>query len=524
MVDIEYALFDGATRADSRKTVTATLRLTVTENEDHVPATSLSVDGYRFSGDGEYFEFSGDIEMKVGETVVPKITILPENASVKTFEISTSDEEILSVAATSFKALKAGSATVTVSVSDPWQTGGETPPSFTFTVTATEIPITSVEISAGDATLFEGEIFAVFRRVLPGDANSGDLLWYSDDTDVLIVDESGVLTAKSAGTATVTAKSVYDPDVFASVTITVSERAIRVENISLDVSELTLKNGDSREIKATFAPASATLTDLVWESDDEKIATVSAGGVVTAKKKGVTKITATSAIDPNIKATLIVTVKEVVSEKISLSLRGLTAGADGNYTIKSNGSTSVSGTLDEGATVRDITYSSSDERVAKVGADGNLLLTGFGTTIITATTTDGETSTTASLTLTVEKARFSDKINDYFHVIRKAIGHFGAFFVLGLFGAVAYLFFSHRGAGAKTAAFVLCVAAGFAVAGITEICQLPVFTSGRYCSFSDVLLDFNGYALSATLVFAVYAAVQAILAVAKKIKAKKQKS
>ncbi|MBP5193976.1 MAG: VanZ family protein, partial [Clostridia bacterium] len=151
-------------------------------------------------------------------------------------------------------------------------------------------------------------------------------------------------------------------------------------------------------------------------------------------------------------------------------------------------------------------------------------LTGFGTTTITATTTDGENATTASLTLTVEKARFSDRVSDYFLVIRKAIGHFGAFFVLGLFGAVAYLFFARKGAAAKTAAFVLCVAAGFAVAGITEICQLPVFTSGRYCSFSDVLLDFNGYALAATIVFAVYAAVQAIRAVANKIKAKKQKS
>ena len=518
-VDIEYALFDGASRADSNKIVTAVLHLTVTENENFVPAASLSVEKYRFSDSDVYLDFTDEIEMKVGETIVPKIAILPLDASVRTVKIETDDENILKCTTTSVMALTAGGATVTVSLFDPWRTDGEEPLSFSFKVVVTEIPPASVELSAGEITIFSGDSVALSCHVLPDDTTSDKLTWSTDDRSVLTVSDSGVITAKTKGSATVTATSVYDPTLSASVIVTVVERTVPPTGITLNYTELNLKNGDSCVIKATFAPADATLTDVIWESDDASVATVSADGKVTANKKGVTEITAVSATDPTVKASVIVAVSEVVSEKITLSLSGMKAGADGGYTIKMNGSTKLSAKLDKTATVKEVTYSSSDERVAKVGPDGNLELIGAGTTTITAVTTDGEKTTWASLVLTVEKVRFSDKINDYFLKIRKAIGHFGAFFVLGLMGAVAYLFFSPKGVGARIAAFILCLSGGFAVAGITEICQLPVFTSGRYCSFSDVILDFNGYALSAVIVFAVYAIAVVIRKIINKRKA-----
>ena len=49
----------------------------------------------------------------------------------------------------------------------------------------------------------------------------------------------------------------------------------------------------------------------------------------------------------------------------------------------------------------------------------------------------------------------------------------------------------------KLLGFLVCIVAGFAVAGITEILQLPYFTQGRYCSFEDVMLDFFGYCVAA---------------------------
>jgi VanZ family protein len=76
------------------------------------------------------------------------------------------------------------------------------------------------------------------------------------------------------------------------------------------------------------------------------------------------------------------------------------------------------------------------------------------------------------------------------------MGHFGAFLVLGIFGSLTYYIIFKKSLKGKLIAFLTCAVAGFAVAGITEILQLPLFTYGRYCSFSDVLLDFVGYCTS----------------------------
>ena len=62
--------------------------------------------------------------------------------------------------------------------------------------------------------------------------------------------------------------------------------------------------------------------------------------------------------------------------------------------------------------------------------------------------------------------------------------YMAVFFMIGL---ILYLNTFH-----KIIAFFVSLVAGFAVAGITEILQLPIFTAGRYCSFNDVILDFDG--------------------------------
>lgn len=59
-------------------------------------------------------------------------------------------------------------------------------------------------------------------------------------------------------------------------------------------SKATMQVGEKLTLKAKFSPSSAYST-LTWKSSDEKVATVSSSGVVTAKKKGTAKITVKTA-------------------------------------------------------------------------------------------------------------------------------------------------------------------------------------------------------------------------------------
>lgn len=90
--------------------------------------------------------------------------------------------------------------------------------------------------------------------------------------------------------------------------------------------------------------------------------------------------------------------------------------------------------------------------------------------------------------LTVEKT-ITVSVFDTFHtLIRKGLGHFSLFLVLG-FGLFGTFFLLIK---PRWASLPISLLSAFVVAGISEMFQLPVFTSGRYATWPDVAIDFLG--------------------------------
>ena len=73
-------------------------------------------------------------------------------------------------------------------------------------------------------------------------------------------------------------------------------------------AEVSLKQGETLQLKTAVSPADAPLPELIWQSDNEAVATVSSEGVVTAVGKGTCTITVETVGTPSVKATLQVTV------------------------------------------------------------------------------------------------------------------------------------------------------------------------------------------------------------------------
>jgi len=69
---------------------------------------------------------------------------------------------------------------------------------------------------------------------------------------------------------------------------------VSVEGVSLNLTSLSLKVGDSSQLKATVKPENASVKTVSWESSNDKVATVDSNGKVIAVATGSATITVTT--------------------------------------------------------------------------------------------------------------------------------------------------------------------------------------------------------------------------------------
>ena len=169
---------------------------------------------------------------------------------------------------------------------------------------------------------------------------------------------------------------------------------VNVTGVSLDKTSAELKINESLGLKASISPADATNKDVTWATSDEKIAKVDENGKVTAAGAGKVTITVTTK-DGGFKATCEVTVRneEVPVVKVTgVSLDKILAE------LKINESVELKATISPAdATNKEVTWTSSDEKIAKVDANGKVTAVGAGHATIIVTTKDGNFNATCEV-------------------------------------------------------------------------------------------------------------------------------
>lgn len=170
-----------------------------------------------------------------------------------------------------------------------------------------EIPVTGISIDA-PSQLAIGESYSITALVAPETATDKSLAWSSSNSGVIDVSGDGVITAVSAGEATITATGANG--VSASVEVSAYTPAQRV---SLDVSSLRMCVGEEYKLAANINPSNAT-HPIKWYSSAGSVAFVDENGSVYAQSEGIAMITAD--VD-GVSASVTVTVSE---EPISIIL------------------------------------------------------------------------------------------------------------------------------------------------------------------------------------------------------------
>ena len=170
------------------------------------------------------------------------------------------------------------------------------------------VKVETVTLDKSSLNLVEEQEALLVATFSPAEAEVGAVVWASSNDKVASVSQEGKVSALAPGEATI---SVAAGDVKAECKVTVTKRIIKVTQIALSATELNLEPGGEAQLTATFDPADADLSSVVWASSAEAVATVSQDGKVKAVADGVATISVTAGA---VKAVCQVTVQTPAKE------------------------------------------------------------------------------------------------------------------------------------------------------------------------------------------------------------------
>ena len=262
----------------------------------------------------------------------------------------------------------------------------------TYTAYAKAIkPVTGIELDETTLSLTVDSKHTLAFSIQPADASNKNVTWESDNDDVATVDNSGTVTAVSAGTATITVTTA-DGGMTDECVVTVTTANVPVTGVSLNKTKLEFDAIDATEtLVATVEPPNADNPSVIWETDDAAVATVTQAGLVTAKGSGTTNITVTTAeggYTDFCEVIVNIPVTGVTLNETELNFSAIDETAQLTATVAPND-----------ATNKNVAWESDDDAVATVDPYGLVTAKGSGTANITVTTEDGDFEDTCEVTV-----------------------------------------------------------------------------------------------------------------------------
>ncbi|MCM1181301.1 MAG: leucine-rich repeat protein [Clostridium sp.] len=377
--DAEVAEVTSTGLVTLKKHGTATITVT-TENKEKTAKCVITVQPISVTG----VSLNSQTEiLGIGDSCQLHVTITPANASVKDVTWTSSKPAVATVKNGEVTAVSEGTAVIIVKTKDGSKTAS-------CTVTVKNVPVTGISLDKTELTLETKATQTISANILPVDATNTNVTWQSDNEEIASV-VNGRITAKKAGTATITA-TTEDGKFSASCFVTVIGHG--VTGITLSEKNLSIKEGNCALLEAMVMPENADDASVTWKMGDETIAAVDGKtGIVKGIKQGKTSITVVTT-DGGYEATCEIEVLEADNtEKIKVSEVTIQADSEElseNNTIEVGKEFALTATVEPiDAANQNIFWISSDKNIALISQEGVVTTRGIGKVTFTAVSEDG---------------------------------------------------------------------------------------------------------------------------------------
>lgn len=258
--------------ADGEVTITA-----VTTDGSNLSATCKIIDPIKVE---EIILNETSVSLYENETIQLTAIVKPENATESSLIWISSNEEVATVSDDGLvQAMSAGHAIITAKCGDVTaECNVEILPG---------IVAKSISLNESLISIIKGNTFQLVAKIDPEDTSDKTIVWTSNNETVAAVSSNGLITANGIGNTQIVASC---GEVSAVCEVTVNP--ILAEKITLNENNISITKGKDFQLVATIAPEDTEDKTLVWETDNEKVATVSDKGLVIAIEVGTAKITA----------------------------------------------------------------------------------------------------------------------------------------------------------------------------------------------------------------------------------------
>lgn len=328
----------------------------------------------------------------LGTTQQLNAAIAPANATNQNVTWTSSNTAVATVNASGLvTAVAAGTAAITVKTVDGNKTA-------TSAITVAAIPVSSAAVSPASASLYAGNTQQLTMTISPANATNKNVTWSSSNSAVATVNSSGLVTAVSAGTVTITA-TTQDGNKTASAAITVNPNTnftvyfykpsnwgtgIKIyywnalpTGVLANATWPGVNMTDSGNGWYSYTFTNVNSTNLIFNDGTNQTADLS------RNKTGWYMNSTWYDSNPG-------TGVAVTSVSLSPSSASLNAGGTQQLTPT---------VLPANATNKSVTYSSNNTAVATVNSSGLITAVANGTATITVSTVDGNKTSTCIVTV-----------------------------------------------------------------------------------------------------------------------------
>ncbi len=223
--------------------------------------------------------------------------------------------------------------TVTATANGSQSDGEAVTASATITLAATPISNITLAITPENGEIKDGETATITATIEPANATNPMVTFTIPEGATVTKQEAAEGETAAPNTLTVVAGATLGAAEISAapatkvegdcpaVTATVTVIATPVESVEITLPEgatTSLKGGASMTLTATVNPATATDQTVTWSVDNTELATITEGGVLTAKTGVTGDVTVTATAAGNVNATKTITITGVEVTNITL--------------------------------------------------------------------------------------------------------------------------------------------------------------------------------------------------------------